>query len=98
MPLATPAQFAEAVDHGVVKMNLDSDAQSESTRAFADHMFVNFASVVHADCGFGDKHAYDPRTWRSAEHAMAARVVEACHQLGSEGKSLTGHESRPRRR
>ena len=52
-------------------MNLDSDAQYAYTRALADHMFVNYAGVVRADCGIGDKRAYDPRTWgRSAEQAM----------------------------
>ena len=95
---STPDEIAEAVGYGVVKMNLDSDAQYAYTRAVADHMFVNYAGVVRADCGIGDKRAYDPRTWgRSAEQAMAARVVEACHQLGSAGRSLTGRAPRPRR-
>jgi fructose-bisphosphate aldolase class II len=88
---STPDEIAEAVGYGVVKMNLDSDAQYAYTRAVAGHMFVNYAGVVRADCGIGDKHAYDPRTWsRSAEQAMAARGVEACRQLGSAGRSLTG--------
>ena len=93
MPLATPAQYAE-----MLEMNLDSDTQYAYTRAVADHMFVNYPGVVRVDCGIGDKRAYDPRTWRrTAEQAMAARVVEACHQLGSAGRSLTGHAPRPRR-
>lgn len=74
------------------------DAQYVYTRAVADHMFVNYAGVVRADCGIGDKRAYDPRTCgRSAEQAMAAGVVEVCHQLGSAARSLTGHAPRPRR-
>jgi fructose-bisphosphate aldolase, class II len=37
----------------------------------------------------GQKKAYDPRSWgREAEAAMAARVAEACEQLGSAGRSL----------
>jgi fructose-bisphosphate aldolase class II len=92
---STPGEIAEAVSYGVVKMNLDSDAQYAYTRAVADHMFVNYAGVVRADCGIGDKRAYDPRTWsRNAEQTMAARVVEACHQLGSAGRSLTGHDGK----
>jgi fructose-bisphosphate aldolase class II len=88
---STPDEIAEAVGYGVVKLNLDTDAQYAYTRAVADHMFVNYAGVVRADCSVGDKRAYDPRTWsRRAEQGMAARVVEACHQLGSAGKSLTG--------
>ena len=75
----------------VVKMNLDSDAQYAYTRAVADHMFVNYAGVMRADCDIGDRHAYDPRAWgRNAEQAMAARVVEACRQLGSARRSRTG--------
>lgn len=90
-------EIAEGVSW-VVKMNLDSNAQYASTRAVADQMFVNYAGVVCADCGIGDKRAYDPRTWgRSAEQAMGARVVEVRHQLGSAGRSLTGHAPRPRR-
>jgi fructose-bisphosphate aldolase class II len=90
---SAPHEIAEAVSHGVVKMNLDTDAQYAYTRAVADHMFLNYAGVVRADCDIGDKHAYDPRTWgRNAEQAMAARVAEACNQLGSAGRSLTHHD------
>src|SRR3954469_2919707 len=87
---SAPTEIAEAVSYGVVKMNLDTDAQYAYTRAVADHMFRNYADVVRADCDIGDKRAYDPRTWgRSAEQAMAARVVSPCRQLGSAGRSLT---------
>jgi fructose-bisphosphate aldolase, class II len=90
---SAPNEIAEAVSYGVVKMNLDTDAQYAYTRAVADHMFFNYAGVVRADCDIGDKHAYDPRTWgRKAEQAMAKRVVEACNQLGSAGRSLTHHD------
>jgi fructose-bisphosphate aldolase, class II len=92
---STPDEIAEAVSYGVVKMNLDSDAQYAYTRAVADHTFVNYAGVVRADCDIGDKRAHDPRAWgRNAEQAMAARVVEACRQLGSAGRSLTGLDGR----
>jgi fructose-bisphosphate aldolase class II len=87
---STPDEIAEAASYGVVKMNLDSDTQYAYTRAFADHMFVNHVGVVRADCDIGDKRAYDPRGWGgNAEQAMAARVVGACRQLGSAGRSLT---------
>jgi fructose-bisphosphate aldolase, class II len=45
---STPDEIAEAVSYGVVKMNLDSDAQYAYTRAVADHMFVNYSGVVRA--------------------------------------------------
>lgn len=66
----------------------DAERGDAHTRAFADHMFVNYAGVVRADCDIGDKRASDPRgSVGNAEHAMA---VEARRQLGSAGRSLTG--------
>jgi fructose/tagatose bisphosphate aldolase len=95
---STPDDIAELVRYGIVKMILDSEAQYAYTRAVADYMFVNYAGVVRADCGIDDERVYDPRTWGgNAEQAMAARVVEACHELGSAGRSLTGHAPQPQR-
>jgi fructose-bisphosphate aldolase, class II len=75
----------------VVKMNIDTDTQYAFTRAVAGHMFANYDGVLKVDGGVGRKHAYDPRAWgRAAETAMAARVAEACGQLGSAGRSLVG--------
>ncbi|MGH2928199.1 MAG: class II fructose-bisphosphate aldolase, partial [Solirubrobacteraceae bacterium] len=52
-------------------------------------MFTNYDSVLKVDGDVGDKKRYDPRSWgREAEAAMAARVTEACRQLGSAGRSL----------
>ena len=85
---STAAEISEAVSHGVVKMNVDTDAQYAFTRAAAGHMFENYSGVLKVD-GVGDKRAYDPRSWgRKAESAMADRVAEACRQLGSAGRSL----------
>jgi fructose-bisphosphate aldolase class II len=37
----------------------------------------------------GNKKVYDPRAWgKTAETALAARVVAATHQLGSAGHSI----------
>ncbi len=86
-----PEEIREAVSYGVVKMNIDTDTQYAFTRAVAGHMFANYDGVLKVDGGVGQKKAYDPRTWgREAEAAMAARVVEACEQLGSAGRSLLG--------
>src|SRR2546428_139666 len=86
---STQAQIAEALRHGVVKMNVDTDMQYAYTRGAADHVFRNYGEVLKVDGGVGDKKAYDPRAWmKQAEASMAARVVEACEQLGSTGKSL----------
>jgi len=86
---SSPAQIAEALSHGVVKMNVDTDMQYAYTRAVADHVLRNYDTVLKVDGRFGDKKAYDPRAWMKAgEAGMAARVVQACGDLGSSGKSL----------
>ena len=84
------ADVRAAISHGVVKINLDSDAQYAFTRAIADHVLVNYVGVLKVDGGVGDKKAYDPRVWGGrAETAMAARVTAACELFGSAGRSLT---------
>lgn len=84
-----PTEIAEAVSHGVVKMNVDTDTQYAFTRAIAGHMFANYDKVLKVDSGIGEKAEYDPRSWgRKGEDSMAARVVEACVNLGSAGKAL----------
>jgi fructose-bisphosphate aldolase, class II len=86
---SSPAQIAEALTHGVVKMNVDTDMQYAYTRAVADHLFRNYDTVLKVDGRFGDKKSYDPRAWtKGAEAAMTARVVQACNDLGSAGRSL----------
>jgi fructose-bisphosphate aldolase class II len=85
---STDEQIAEAVGYGVVKMNVDTDMQYAYTRAVADHVFRTYDGVLKVDGELGDKKAYDPRAWgREAEASMAARVVEACRQLGSAGRA-----------
>ena len=54
-------EIAEAVDYGVVKMNVDTDTQYAFTRPVADHMFGNYDGVLKVDGEVGDKKAYDPR-------------------------------------
>jgi fructose-bisphosphate aldolase class II len=91
---SSPAQIAEALSHGVVKMNVDTDMQYAYTRAVADHVFRNYDTVLKVDGRFGDKKTYDPRAWtKAAEAAMAARVVQACAELGSAGRSLYREEA-----
>jgi fructose-bisphosphate aldolase class II len=87
---STDDEIRAAIAHGVVKINLDTDAQYALTRAIADHVLVNYAGVLKVDGGLGDKRAYDPRAWGGrAEAAMAARVSAACELFGSAGRSLT---------
>ena len=68
----------EALDYGVVKMNVDTDMQYAFTRAIADHCFKNYDGVLRVDGEVGNKKAYDPRSYLTpAEKAMAARVMRA---------------------
>ena len=84
------ADIREAIGHGVVKMNVDTDAQYAFTRTIADHMFTRYDGVLRVDGGTGDKAAYDPRSWgRAAEASMADRVAAACRDLGSAGQRST---------
>jgi fructose-bisphosphate aldolase class II len=83
-------EIREAVSYGVVKMNVDTDTQYAFTRPVADHMFKNYDGVLKIDGEVGNKKAYDPRSYlKAAEGGMAARVVTACEDLMSAGKS--GH-------
>ena len=86
---SSPEEIAEAVSHGVIKMNVDTDTQYAYTRPVVDHMFKNYDGVLKIDGEVGNKKTYDPRAWgKLAEAGMAARVVEACQQLGSAGKKI----------
>ncbi|UBH06823.1 class II fructose-bisphosphate aldolase [Leucobacter sp. Psy1] len=86
---SSPEEISAAVRHGVVKMNIDTDTQYAFTSSIARHMLSNWNRVLKVDGGYGDKKAYDPRSWgKPAEDAMAARVVEAAEQLGSAGNAL----------
>ena len=83
------SEIREALDHGVVKMNVDTDTQYAFTRPVADHMLSNYDGVLKVDGDVGSKKAYDPRAWgKAAEAGMAARVVSACEDLRSAGTRL----------
>jgi fructose-bisphosphate aldolase, class II len=84
-----PDDIRAAIANGVVKINLDTDAQYAFTRAVADHLFTNYDGVLRVDGDVGRKAAYDPRSWgRNAEAALARRVAEASELFGSAGRSL----------
>ncbi|MDZ5660926.1 class II fructose-bisphosphate aldolase [Nocardioides sp. S-58] len=88
---STAQEISDAVDFGVVKMNVDTDTQYAFTRPVAAHMFANYDGVLKVDGEVGNKKAYDPRAWgKAAEAGMAERIVEACQHLRSAGTSLAG--------
>ncbi len=86
---STAEEIAEAVDNGVIKMNIDTDTQYAYTRPVAGHMLANYDGVLKIDGEIGNKKQYDPRAWsKLAEAGMAARIVEACQQLRSAGTKI----------
>jgi fructose-bisphosphate aldolase class II len=83
-----PADVQAAVGYGVVKLNIDTEAQYAFTRPVADHMLTRYDGVLRVDGGVGDKSAYDPRAWGArAEAGMAAAVAETCAVTGSAGRA-----------
>ena len=79
----------ESVDHGVVKMNVDTDMQYAFTRAVAEHFFRRYDGVLKVDGEVGDKKAYDPRAYLGlAEAAMAERVKKAVEELRATGTTM----------
>jgi len=79
----------EAIDYGVVKMNIDTDTQYAFTRPIADHMLKHYDGVLKVDGEVGNKKTYDPREYLGlAEASMAARVKQAVQDLRGVGKTL----------
>ncbi len=70
-------------------MNIDTDTQYAFTRPVAGWMLGNYDGVLKIDGEVGNKKFYDPRAWgKAAEAGMAQRVVEACENLRSAGKTI----------
>ena len=82
-------EIHEALDYGVVKMNIDTDMQYAFTRAIAGHFFKNYDGVLKVDGEVGNKNAYDPRSYLAlAEAAMAERVKQAVKELRAVGTTM----------
>jgi len=82
-------EIHEALDYGVVKMNIDTDMQYAFTRTIADHMFRNYDGVLKVDGEVGNKKNYDPRSYLAlAEVAMADRVKQAVSNLRGTGTTM----------
>jgi fructose-bisphosphate aldolase class II len=84
------SEIEDSLKYGVVKMNVDTDTQYAFTRPLAGHMFTNYDGVLKVDGEVGNKKAYDPRGYlKKAEASMTERVIEACADLHSTGRSVT---------
>ena len=86
---STAQEISDAVDYGVIKMNIDTDTQYAFSRPVVEHMFKNYDGMLKIDGEVGNKKMYDPRSWgKAAEAGMAQRVVEACEALRSAGTAI----------
>jgi len=84
------SEIEDSLRYGVVKMNVDTDTQYAFTRPIAAHMFTNYDGVLKIDGEVGNKKAYDPRSYlKKAEAGMSERVIEACNDLHSAGRSVS---------
>ena len=84
-------EIRETLDYGVVKMNIDTDAQYAFTRPIVSHICTNIEGVLKIDGEVGDKKTYDPRSYlKKSEESMAARLVQAAKDLCSDGKTIFG--------
>ncbi|KIJ26131.1 hypothetical protein M422DRAFT_785317 [Sphaerobolus stellatus SS14] len=86
---STKEEIKTAVHNGVVKMNVDTDTQFAYLVGIRDFVEKNndyLQSQIGNPEGVDkpNKNFYDPRVWvREGEKTMAARVKEACRDLGN---------------
>ncbi len=84
------SEIEDSLKYGVVKMNVDTDMQYAFSRQIAGHFFTNYDGVLKIDGEVGNKKAYDPRSYlKKAEAGMTERVIEACNDLHSAGRSVS---------
>ena len=82
-------EIRETLNYGVIKMNIDTDTQYAFTRPVVEHMFHNYDGVLKIEGEVGNKKMYDPRAWlKKARANMADRIVQACDDLCSTGKTM----------
>ena len=81
-----------AISYGVFKMNIDTDTQFAFAQGIGDYVRDHaeaFRNQLDPVSGQPLKKQYDPRVWlREGELSMRDRVVQACRDLGSIGKSV----------
>jgi fructose-bisphosphate aldolase class II len=82
-------EIREAIDYGVIKMNIDTDLQFAYTEGIRDYM-VNNVDYLRTQIGNPEgeekpnKKFYDPRVWvRKGEETFSARLVQAFEDLNN---------------
>jgi len=86
---STVEEIREAIDYGVIKMNIDTDLQFAYTEGIRDYM-INNIDYLKAQIGNPEgeekpnKKFYDPRVWiRKGEETFAKRLVKAFEDLNN---------------
>lgn len=86
---STLEEIREAIDYGVIKMNIDTDLQFAYTEGIRDYM-VNNLEYLKSQIGNPEgadkpnKKFYDPRVWvRKGEDTFSARLVKAFEDLNN---------------
>jgi len=86
---STLEEIREAIDYGVIKMNIDTELQFADTEGIRDYM-VNNIDYLKAQIGNPEgeekpnKKFYDPRVWvRKGEETFAKRLVQAFEDLNN---------------
>lgn len=86
---STLEEIREAIEYGVIKMNIDTDLQFAYTEGIRDYM-VNNIDYLRAQIGNPEgeekpnKKFYDPRVWvRKGEETFSARLVKAFEDLNN---------------
>ncbi|MCI3938761.1 class II fructose-bisphosphate aldolase [Chryseobacterium aahli] len=86
---STLEEIREAIDYGVIKMNIDTDLQFAYTEGIRDYMVEN-VEYLKTQIGNPDgeekpnKKFYDPRVWvRKGEETFSKRLVRAFEDLNN---------------
>ncbi|MDN4012212.1 class II fructose-bisphosphate aldolase [Chryseobacterium gambrini] len=86
---STLEEIREAIDYGVIKMNIDTDLQFAYTEGIRDYM-VNNIDYLRTQIGNPEgeekpnKKFYDPRVWvRKGEETFTKRLVQAFEDLNN---------------
>ncbi|UOE38169.1 MULTISPECIES: class II fructose-bisphosphate aldolase [Chryseobacterium] len=86
---STLEEIREAIDYGVIKMNIDTDLQFAYTEGIRDYM-VNNVEYLKTQIGNPEgeekpnKKFYDPRVWvRKGEETFSKRLVQAFEDLNN---------------
>ncbi|KAI5460627.1 hypothetical protein BGZ63DRAFT_358283 [Mariannaea sp. PMI_226] len=88
---STKKEYLDAIGHGVVKVNMDTDTQFAYCSGIRDYI-INWKDYISTTVGNPDgaekpnKKHFDPRVWvREGEKAMYRRVYEALEDFNSVG-------------